>query len=166
MSDEDGEASFYVEDLSGQNNSLLVPDYGRLHDNEESAHVKAHVTRVTVQTIRLDSCQELVGDFLKVDVEGGELGVLRGADEWIRTHHNPIMMIEVSENCADVLALLRSMGYLLVLPEGGSVDSKEVPDNVFALHRVFHVKQLAGLLATGVDTPRDSQSASTLPHDR
>jgi FkbM family methyltransferase len=65
-------------------------------------------------------------DFIKIDVEGGELDVWKGAAQTIRRHH-PLVYCEVYEKWAnsfgytssDLLAFVRSLGYA-----GGRVISK------------------------------------------
>jgi FkbM family methyltransferase len=67
-------------------------------------------------------------DFIKIDVEGGELDVWKGAAQTIRRHH-PLVYCEVYEKWAtsfgytpgDLLAFARSLGYT-----GGRVVSKGV----------------------------------------
>jgi FkbM family methyltransferase len=105
-SDTAGEAEFFVAD-SDEVSSL------------QSAHVQAYEgnpgSRRLVRTATLD---ELVGehgfehvDLIKIDVEGHELSVLRGATETLRTHR-PALFVEVtSANADEVQALLRDMNY-------------------------------------------------------
>ena len=77
LAEEDGEASFYVADQSGF-----------------SSLAKVSSNEIKVRKQRLD---DVLGDqhihAMKIDVEGAELGVLRGADRVVR-RSRPIIMFE------------------------------------------------------------------------
>lgn len=64
---------------------------------------------VEVELRRLDDLQ-LEPSFVKIDVEGAELGVLRGLSETI-AHSRPALMIERSERIDRVVELLEGWGY-------------------------------------------------------
>ncbi len=64
---------------------------------------------VTVELRRLDEL-ELEPQFVKIDVEGAELGVLEGMRETIRRCY-PVLMIEKSERAPRVIELLAEDGY-------------------------------------------------------
>ncbi len=69
----------------------------------------------TVVTLSLDWLRERfpAPQFLKIDVEGAELEVLRGATSILR-RDRPVILCEIGEACADaVSALLRDAGYEL-----------------------------------------------------
>jgi hypothetical protein len=80
-------------------------------------------TGVTVQVRRLDGVWEEIGRprvaFVKMDVEGAEAAVIRGAGRFLEDCH-PTMLIEAnSPEQLDVLrALLAPFGYRAVQPEG------------------------------------------------
>ena len=81
---------------------------------------KAAVTDVPVK--RLDDLFEGYGtgrlDFIKIDIEGGELPALRGAEQCIR-RYRPAVMVEINQGTyasagykpADVYAFFRSLDY-------------------------------------------------------
>ena len=83
-------------------------------------------------------------DLLKVDVEGAELALLRGAKEVLR-RHRPLLLLEVNEgslsrqgsSSAEVLALLDEAGYTVQVfaASGDVVPLGEAPlsDNVVAV---------------------------------
>ena len=111
-SDSDGEAELWVEDLTGQNNSLLN-NYKAFDDNRHRAFSKETTKAIKVKTIRLDgfvSEQKLKPDFIKIDVEGAELQVLQGAEACLR-EHKPKLLVEVTENKETVEELLKGHGY-------------------------------------------------------
>jgi FkbM family methyltransferase len=141
----DGKATFFVEELTGQNNSLIA-DYDRFELARASAHidVKAHATQVEV--VRLDTFVEKSGwkpDFVKIDVEGAEIDVLRGMPTLLR-EDRPALMVEVTREARAVYELLSSAGYRLFdedlrAPE----DPERIYWNVFALHPGRHGRVLA-----------------------
>jgi FkbM family methyltransferase len=81
------------------------------------------VERISVPTVRLDD--ELAGrhvDFVKIDVEGHELPVLRGAGALLRAHRPP-MLIEIEQRhlghpIEDVFAEVEDIGYALYFIDG------------------------------------------------
>ncbi|HQT53611.1 MAG TPA: FkbM family methyltransferase, partial [Phenylobacterium sp.] len=57
----------------------------------------------------LPSCR-----LLKVDVDGGEIGVLRGAEAFL-ARHRPLLVIEVMNfNIAEALSLIDKAGYAMI----------------------------------------------------
>jgi FkbM family methyltransferase len=80
-----------------------------------SSRVQSSSGDVTVKTITVDTMVEALGleevSFLKVDVEGHELEVLRGAQNTLRKYR-PILLVELwPENARDVEELLQKLGY-------------------------------------------------------
>ncbi|GAA1773496.1 FkbM family methyltransferase [Luedemannella helvata] len=130
----DGTACLYLEDLTGQNNSL-VADFAGLAANARLA-VRARVTTQEVTLTSLDSYCAHAGfapDFIKIDVEGWEFDVLCGARTVLR-EHRPALMVEVQDHRAEIAALLASEGYRLLTARGEPLAA--LPDgtvNVFCL---------------------------------
>lgn len=77
--------------------------------NEGAADSELRLDEVEVQRRRLDELG-LAPAFVKIDVEGAELGVVRGLLETISTHR-PLMMVERSESVEELAWLLAPMGY-------------------------------------------------------
>ncbi len=127
ISDHSGEVDFFTEDITGQNNSLK-PDYSQFRHNQELQGAEAVYTKSVVQAITLDAYiekQGVVPDSIKIDIEGAELLALRGAVETLRSHR-PVIMIEITEDNAQVTKLFREHNYRLFNP-GGQECINEVP---------------------------------------
>lgn len=134
-----GTAHLHVETFSGQNNSLL--DHNRiLEANLRHAglrDVPAYVVEVPCTTV--DSALAEAGlpapSFVKIDVEGAELSVLRGMAVTLR-HDDVALMVEVTEDHALVYGLLKDHGYSLFddtkMP---IVDARTIDGNVFCLRK-------------------------------
>jgi hypothetical protein len=109
-----------MEDLSGQNNAF-VEGYRRLASSAASANVASQIAPVTVPIVTLDDfCRErsLRPQFVKIDVEGFELEVLRGAFEVLQ-EFRPILIAEIlGESCDAAWQLLRRCRYVPMSSDG------------------------------------------------
>jgi FkbM family methyltransferase len=136
VSDRAGVAQFHLENNTGQNNSLLEQCRVRRF-NEATAFVNgAAPSTVEVSCTTLDAFLQAAGGprpaFVKIDVEGAELLVLRGMPELLRA--GPALMVEVTENAEDVLAVLGAASYQLFNDRRQSIDSpRRMRGNVFCL---------------------------------
>ena len=142
-----GTATIYLEDVTGQNNSL-VKDYEGV--GSTSLHsVQAHVREVSIPMVSLDDfvrTSGLVPDFIKVDVEGFELGVLAGAGETLKAHH-PMLMVEIGRaETAAVIALFHALGYVAYRPDGRPIRTlADRVENTFFLHPEHHAASIRAL---------------------
>lgn len=138
-----GRATLYIEKLAGQNNSL-VPDFEVLARNAALADSGAgEVTPREVEVTTLDSYVSRTGavpDFVKIDVEGFELEVLKGMAAILRSA--PVVLVEIQRNQHSVFELLEAAGYRLfndrrrrLLPRHAQ---RLQGANVFALHDKSH----------------------------
>jgi FkbM family methyltransferase len=136
VSDHSGEAILYQDNITGQNNSLL-PDYLFLTGVESSHHMRADRQEVKVRLTTLDAFLESTGmqsDFIKIDIEGHELAALGGASQILRKARG--LMVEVTENQAEVGRLLLAAGFELSDDSGTGLASLEgYSGNVFALRK-------------------------------
>lgn len=145
LSDSIGETDLYVEELTGQNSSL-VRDYQQFKINAARAGVepKTHAVRVTTDTLdHLYLGADRV-DFIKIDVEGAEWQVLQGGKA-ILQEFKPVIFIEVSLHHQEIVNFLGDLGYVLVEPEGGLSTMGDDLNNHFALHREAHSSIIRGL---------------------
>jgi FkbM family methyltransferase len=144
VSDFDGTVHFYLEDLTGQNNSILK-DYGAFAQNEKAANTKAKKETREVESIRIDSFLRDAASFptfIKIDIEGAELPALQGMSNLLLTNP-PILMVEVTENHKQVADFLCKLGYCLYSPDSRiQFDRDQVSGNVFCLHSTTHQKQI------------------------
>lgn len=105
LSSEAHEATLYIPVLNGKKLvgwASLTP--GNCPDTNE------HITK-RVETVTLDSLAPSDVTFIKIDVEGHELEVLRGAVETLKVNR-PVIMVEIREhNLAAVRELLADLGY-------------------------------------------------------
>jgi FkbM family methyltransferase len=144
VSDRDGTASFFEEQLTGQNNSLLA-DYERFKVNREAAYSDERYDQRQVATVRLDTYirdRGLRPDLIKMDIEGAEYLALSGATG-ILAEHRPMLMVEVTRQAVDVFSLLTRAGYQLFTPEGTPLrDAISLNENVCAVHPKNHATRL------------------------
>lgn len=101
-----------LSDADGER-SLVVPVDGGRSTLSDSNPVMGE--RINVPTCRLDSLAPPPTGFIKIDVEGHEAAVLRGATRTIRRDW-PVLLVEIEERHApgateSVPAVLHEMGY-------------------------------------------------------
>lgn len=89
LGEEDGSANLYVVQVNTVLNSLRPPD----------TVLQASPTPVVVRKLDNVLSQAQIGnvDFIKLDVEGGELGVLKGAEQMLQKVPRPVILCEVME---------------------------------------------------------------------
>jgi len=120
---ENGSSDLYVvEKWAAGCNSLRPP----------AADVRANTTREQVRVARLDDQLALLKidhvDFMKLDVEGGELAVLQGAQQLLARRPRPVILAEVQDvrtqpwgyRAREIIDYLRERGYqwFHISPEG------------------------------------------------
>jgi FkbM family methyltransferase len=134
-----GTAQLFVEDLTGQNNTML-PDAGEYHRNSRSAGVTAHTYAVSVPITTIDVyCADsgVAPTLLKIDVESYELEVLEGAKATLATCQ-PIALVEIARREDEVLALMTSLGYALFSADLRRSSTPDPGRNYVFLHEGFH----------------------------
>ncbi|AUP78846.1 FkbM family methyltransferase [Flavivirga eckloniae] len=138
VSDTNGYADFYLENLTGQNNSLLK-DYDLFQDNQQYSGLEIERKIVKLETITIDTFLEKNYpnqkiDFVKIDVEGAELQAIKGMKQTM-LKYLPSLMIEVTENIKEIFDILTNLDYFIFDP----ITRKEVTtinrDNIFAIHK-------------------------------
>ncbi len=147
-----GSATFYLENLAGQNNSM-VKDFDVLQRNLQNAFDNGvRITEAQVEVIRLDDYAAQAGivpSFLKIDVEGFEFEVLDGLHETMR--HRPVIFVEVQRQHDRVWAFFESHGYRLFDDDMQPLSRDDVlairTQNVFCFHPEAHHSVLSRLTA-------------------
>ncbi|QPB23296.1 FkbM family methyltransferase [Rhizobium sp. 007] len=112
--DRDGPVEFWIEPLSGQNNSL-DRNYKNFQVNRENAFSDAVMESVTVEMMQLDTFLAEKGlrpALLKIDVEGAEDLVLRGSARCL-ADIRPVVVVEVTENSDDVASIFEAHNYAI-----------------------------------------------------
>ena len=130
---------FYLEDLTGQNNSI-IKDYHYLSENIQFSgldNVKIESVKIPCTTLDdfVNESVESEISFIKIDIEGAELMAIQGAKGVLKTHKLN-MMIEVTKDYKEVFDILSSFQYTLYTPTGEAIsDYKSMSSgNVFCLN--------------------------------
>jgi hypothetical protein len=90
---------------------------------------------------------DTIVDFVKIDVEGFEYGVLKGMMVILDTQY-PIVMLEVQASEIDIFTLFTERNYQFFSESRTLAPSaKDMKNNIFFLHREKHAKQIALLVA-------------------
>lgn len=137
MSDHEGYSTFYVEDLSGQNNTLLE-DMSLLEKNESSFKIEAHRSAIKVKLNTIDSYVEKANinpNFIKIDVEGAETLVVNGMKK-VAEENKPLVMIEVTSDFDEINDFFISRGYDLFDASLQKISGAS-PEllNIFCIHK-------------------------------
>ena len=112
ISNFEGEAKFFVETLTGQNNSLYQ-DYAVFDKNAQNAGMDAQRHEMKILVTTLDSaCAQLdvTPNFIKIDIEGAEYDALRGMIDVLKKFR-PIVLIEITMKTVACFELFESVGY-------------------------------------------------------
>ena len=127
VADRIGEATFYVEPLTGQNDTL-VQDYAVFDNNRALAFSDATYKSITVGTTTLDTQFSKVDDaisLIKIDVEGAERDVLQGGEDFVR-RHRPAIAIEVTREYDWVEQFFRNAEYAMFTERLEPADDEKV----------------------------------------
>ncbi len=143
-SDHNGEARFYIENITGQNNSL-IRDYEVFLKNKELSFSNEVSREVVINTIRLDDFldeENVSPDFIKIDVEGAELDVINGMLSCL-SNDKPMLMIEITRKHKEIYDTLNKNGYVMFNSELETInDYREIDFNTFCLHSSDHSPHL------------------------
>jgi len=147
VSDTNGIAEFFLENLTGQNNSLFR-EYEPRESTEQFSFTVSKKGIIKVETITLDSFCETAGltpNFIKLDIEGAELMAIRGAVNVIKKYH-PGIMLEITQNWEAILTVIEDEDYIC-FRDNLRIINKNTSGfgNVFCLHKVKHAELINSL---------------------
>ena len=129
-----GTATFYEDNVTGQNNSLRSSFKGAetvARSHGEDLVLTAH--EVDLVTIDCYVAEHMImPDFIKIDVEGCEYEVLLGARKTLPLVRS--LMVEVSEQPESVMKLLQDAGFNVYDEQGRKTDTILRAGNYFAVH--------------------------------
>jgi len=112
-SDKCGKVELFIEEFGGFTNSIIAEyTHSRNAIHQKFQNVASDITSITVETDTLDNiCSQnsFVPNFIKIDVEGAEYDVLKGAKSIL--NETDALMIEVSRNREKVFTLLTELGF-------------------------------------------------------
>ena len=119
--------SFFIEDLTGQNNSFLK-DYSVFDENNKNALNNATKRKVEVEMVKLDDFvfieKNKVPNFIKIDVEGFEYQVLQGSKKIIE-NCSTIFMVEVTMHHKNIYTLFNENNYNILNDKLEIIDNPE-----------------------------------------
>lgn len=104
---------FYIDPISGQNNSFVENFEGFHSSREHSAESAATVKVEEIEVITLDGYFENASqfpNFVKIDVEGFEWNVLQGFQKTI-AKARPKIMVEIQSNAQEIFNFFKSNNY-------------------------------------------------------
>jgi FkbM family methyltransferase len=144
-----GRADLFVEDLTGQNNSLAGDFQFRANQkNARGVSANSYTTSVPVTTLDEYAAHHAVPTLVKLDIEGYEWEALSGALGVLRDH-KPAVIAELTHNIRQFNAVMGELGY--VLRDERFAPLKEGPllvegthRNVVFLHPDRHARLLRG----------------------
>ena len=139
MADLDGEMEFYSEKFGGFTNSLVSEFTEASNEglSKSQQNSKESISKVTVEVKTVDSiCEQYLvnPNFLKIDVEGAELLVLKGAKQVLQNAR--ALMVEVSRDHKEVFNFLKACDFIALDAEGLSLEEGITDGN----KNIFFVK--------------------------
>tara|TARA_B100000242_G_scaffold240725_1_gene180798 strand:- start:603 stop:1397 length:795 start_codon:yes stop_codon:yes gene_type:complete len=132
LADINGEMDFFTEKFGGFTNSL-ISDFTKKSNkslaNTQVSVAEDSIKKISVEVRTIDTiCDEydIKPDFLKIDVEGAELSVLKGAQKTLKNVQS--LMVEVSENKEKIVKILKAYNFKAFDSKGENI-SNSVPDD-------------------------------------
>jgi FkbM family methyltransferase len=138
---EKGKLTFYVEDLTGQNNTFVKNFKGFELNRAASIESNMEYKDVQVEVVTIDGYIKehnlLIPNFVKIDVEGFEYEVLEGANDLI-IKGNTAFMVEVQENSDRVFELFKVNEFRIFHENGKEIHViNEFKNNEYGMNRFF-----------------------------
>lgn len=104
--------TFYLDHITGQNNTLVKSFEGFEKNRELSAEPESEYTTDSVTVVKLDDylIKKELPDFVKIDIEGYEWECIEGFKATIE-NKRPILMIEIQANQEKIINYFISLNY-------------------------------------------------------
>lgn len=136
VSDATGTATLFVEELTGQNNSLRA-DYRLFELAQESSGLREDTRAVQVACTTLDDYLERTGTadphFVKIDIEGVEFEALQGMRRML-ARANVALLIEITERFDEVFQFLSTLGFRMFRADRSEIlSAADLSDATFCL---------------------------------
>ena len=139
---------FFIENLTGQNNTFVENFEGFNSNKQQSIENNALYEQVKVEMVRVDDFYSQRNipkpNLIKIDVEGFEFEVIKGAKQVI-TDTKPIVMVEIQSDYENIFNFFEEIGYEAFDDEGRilKIDTfKESSPNRFFLHPNVHKNEI------------------------
>lgn len=134
----EGTATFYEDDLTGQNNSL-VRDFDGFKNNSKNSFVDSRVYEKIVKVTTLDlEFENGKVDFIKIDIEGGEWSAILGAEKIIK-NQCPILMVEIQADHENIFQFMNDHHYIGFDAQKFIITkSEKLNGNIFWVHKIKH----------------------------
>jgi FkbM family methyltransferase len=128
--------TFYMDSLTGQNNSFLENNSAYMSTKESTFIKKTNMRKVEVNVIPVDDYvkhNNINASLIKIDVESFECEVIKGLTDTL-INQKPTLMVEVApENKEWVYKVMNEYGYESYSPTLEKL-SEEICGNVFFIH--------------------------------
>jgi FkbM family methyltransferase len=109
------EMEFFIDPITGQNNSL-VPNFKGFYENRKnSGSPNAELIPTKINVIKLDDycdSSDFYPDFVKIDVEGFEWNVVQGFIQTIEKFQ-PSLMIEIQSDSEKIITFFKERNYII-----------------------------------------------------
>ncbi len=145
--DTDGKLDFYIDPVTGQNNSFVKNFEVFFSNRENSAETKAELIKEKVSVTRLDTWfqdKKTLPDFVKIDVEGFEWNVIQGFVKSIEQKH-PDLMIEIHSDSEKIIHFFKERGYTIYNDEMDEIKNhadylRKKTNNIFFQYRKLGIE--------------------------
>lgn len=141
--DIDDVLDFYIDPITGQNNSFVKDFKGYFSNRKFSAEKNTNLVKESVPVIRLDTYFQNTSkfpDFVKIDVEGFEWNVIKGFEETIKKSH-PNLMIEIQEDSDKIINFFIENGYTIYNDDMQRIENHDqylnlISPNIFFIYNI------------------------------
>lgn len=144
-----GRANLFIEELTGQNNSLAGDFQFRANlKNARGSAIKSYTRSVPVVTLDHYAHCHPAPTLVKIDIEGYEWEAILGARR-VLEEHKPAVIVELTHNIGKINSFMSALGYTLCDERFGPLVEgpllvEGVHRNVVYLHEERHARLLGG----------------------